>query len=314
MRNILSSIILLTSLNAVAQQNPPVLSQYNFNPFVFNPAYVGDNGYQEATAYYKYQNLNVDGSPSTLGVTYQYPYVIKGLSLGVKGFADFTNDLTNQRAMISASYQFALKNDHSLSIGFSAGSGQYRVRKEGNKIIDNIQSAGNSAYVAADFGVHYKYKKFDAGISFPSLFTSQPYGEKNFAKTKLFPFGRKQFNVSYLVDLGKTGWGFQPTILVQDHDERSGLDYDLLLRFNYKENAWVGVALHHDAKPSLFCGEQFKRLRIGYAYDLTPLRNEKVFLYGSHELQVAWRFGEKGKLKCRRIACIFYIIRFWRIE
>ncbi|MBA4057662.1 MAG: hypothetical protein C0490_23310, partial [Marivirga sp.] len=57
----------------VAAQNLPSFRQFYFNPFLFNPAFTGLNGFTEISLTHRQQWLNVTDAPVASGFNVQYP-------------------------------------------------------------------------------------------------------------------------------------------------------------------------------------------------------------------------------------------------
>src|SRR6476469_155510 len=66
------ALVLLATVTQA--QNPgPFYRQFNFNPYLFNPAYVGINNQIEASVAYRQQWTNFKDAPVTAGASLQLP-------------------------------------------------------------------------------------------------------------------------------------------------------------------------------------------------------------------------------------------------
>ena len=67
-------------------QNAPAFRQFYFNPFLFNPAFAGSDGYTKVSVLYRKQWLGFNDAPTGSGLSLEYPTLNK-VSFGFNLFS-----------------------------------------------------------------------------------------------------------------------------------------------------------------------------------------------------------------------------------
>src|SRR5512136_98890 len=82
MKRIIRSFIFMLIPLSLAGQQTPVTSQYVLNPLTINPAYAGNRGALNIAAFYRKQWVGVSGSPETMTLSVDVPFLDAKLGLG----------------------------------------------------------------------------------------------------------------------------------------------------------------------------------------------------------------------------------------
>jgi type IX secretion system PorP/SprF family membrane protein len=119
---VLALITVLTVSTTYGQTPGPFYRQYFFNPYLFNPAFVGINNELEANVVYRQQWVGFDDAPVTAGVNIQFPTNDR-VALGFNLYSDQQVLLNNTNFMATFGYVVPISSDQSLRFGISGGVG-----------------------------------------------------------------------------------------------------------------------------------------------------------------------------------------------
>ena len=86
MKKILFLWLVCAQISAFAQQLP-LQSQFFLNPYAYNPAFVGSNGYTEVFLTHRRQWMGIDGAPVTSRISVHLPTKSK-LVYGINLYSD----------------------------------------------------------------------------------------------------------------------------------------------------------------------------------------------------------------------------------
>jgi hypothetical protein len=114
-------IILLATV-AQAQNPGPFYRQFNFNPYLFNPAYVGINNQIEASVAYRQQWATFKDSPVTAGASFQLPQSDR-VALGFNMMTDKQVLLQHSNVMATFGYVVPITHNQTIRFGLSGGVG-----------------------------------------------------------------------------------------------------------------------------------------------------------------------------------------------
>ena len=172
-------ILLLISFTVSNSQAPgPFFRQFLFNPYLFNPAYVGISEQPEVNLVYRKQWLNFKDAPETTGISLQYPTEGR-VSLGFNLFSDKQVLLRNSSFMATFGYAVPISEGHTLRFGLSGGVGMNRLDLTAEELNTNdpaiINAANNNYYVDGNFGVVYAYEGLRLGFALTEIFKSNPF-------------------------------------------------------------------------------------------------------------------------------------------
>jgi type IX secretion system PorP/SprF family membrane protein len=298
---VLSILSLLVAVQLVSAQAPgPFYRQFYFNPYVFNPAYVGINQTSEANLVHRQQWTNFKDAPVTTGASLQFPTSDR-VALGVNIYTDKQVLLRNTNMMATFGYVVPIAADQSLRFALSGGVGLNKLDLTVEEMNTNdpaiAKATGNNFYVDGNFGVVYNVKGLRLGFALTDLFSSNAFNGESFNKFEFSNLRNRLFSASYRFNLDPMGnVAMEPYALfrqtedgIQDYWEVASLVY-------FKERIWTGVSYNQNNGLALFLGANVKdKFRFGYSYEFPPF-SSGFTSSSSHELHLGIRFGKKTQM------------------
>lgn len=297
-----------SSFTANAQQIP-VLDQYIFNPYLYNPARAGDTGFGNLSLTNRLQWVEMPDAPLTNIVSFDMPLKNKNVGIGAMLFSDETHLINNYGAMFTYAYHipFSEANDHKLSIGLSGGVLNQRfdyLKGNTEEAADNalLNETENSVNFDLAAGINYNFKGLNIGFSAPQILNHQlQYREPANLDNVKFSLERHYLvSASYKANIaGK--FSIEPLLLARMVKGLPvQLDGNVLL--GYKDMFWIGAgyrsvnsisnasALHASAAVRVK-----ERFNIAYTYETHLSSQARGDLGNSHEFTVGYRFGGQTK-------------------
>jgi type IX secretion system PorP/SprF family membrane protein len=285
--------LIIVHLFAYAQQLP-TFSHYYINPYVYNPALAGVNGYNEVYLTHRRQWMGVEGAPVTSDLSVHLPRKGK-MAYGFRVSNYSRGLLSTTSGVFTVAYTAKLADDQYLRAGLSGGLGTNgidleKVENISDPALSNIRNRG--MFFDGNAGVSYQYKKLTIGASLPKLF------QRNVVQTNL----RNQlevkrldhylFSAGYKFDFSQGSIVFEPQIVYQIADGIPS-QLEVLGTVYFYDKFWAGAAYRHNNGPSAFAGIKLSdKLRFSYVYEMGP---SKISGYsgGSHEIMLSMRFGNR---------------------
>ena len=157
---------------SIAQQ-APLFTKYVFNSLAFNPAYAGSKGFFSSNLIYRSQWANIEGAPSTLGLSLHSPLSNDRIGLGLNIIQDQIGP--SQRSHFNLAYAYRVPfNRLKLSVGLQAGF--KNLRADFNQL--RIENPVDGAFYELEpswilpnvgLGVYLSGEYFYAGLGIPEL-------------------------------------------------------------------------------------------------------------------------------------------------
>lgn len=294
MKKILLSIIILAgvSLSAQAQQFSLFNQQYD-NLFLINPAYAGSDGAPIAHLHYRSQWAGFEGHPETMVATFDMPLELKNSSAGGMILRDRTGVLT--RTGIRAAYAYTAKfNDKaSLNFGLSAGVivnnidfGELTAGDQNDQI---LTQRDGKAEGDVNFGVVFKYDRFEAGLSTYYLLDEIRGESENQFTTRAF--SHTTLITSYRIPTSNEKLEFKPILTYRFATVSPG-QLDALLSAEWNKQFKLAVGYRSDFGVLVTAGAEINnRFYIGYGYEYGT-SGFGPYARNSHEIMLRVRFGK----------------------
>lgn len=278
---------------AVAQQNI-VYNHYFFNPFLYNPSLITPRDETELFINYRKQWAGIQDAPSTAIVNLQVPVNFK-MSVAGTAIQDNVGVLRTTTGMLALGYRVFFGNNaetgHKVGFGLSAGISNSRI--DMNKVTNpnDPALAGNStSSMKGQFGVHYQFKKFNAGFALPSIFKNHIVSPENFNKPGVEQLSATLSTLSYLFPI-TSRVSFEPTALYRT--EKNLKQIEGMGVFKIDELISVGGSYRQSYGAAAFFQINIKnKLNVGYGYQF-PTGKLNGFNNASHEFQVIIKLGKK---------------------
>ena len=280
--------------------------QFYFNPYVFNPAYVGINDALEVNLVHRQQWTNFKDAPVTTGASLQFP-TSERVAIGLNIYSDKQVLLRNTNFMATFGYVVPIASNQSLRFGLSGGIGLNKLDLTAEEMNTNdpaiLKATGNNFYVDGNFGVVYSIAGLRLGFALTDLFKSNAFNDESFNKFEFSNLRNRLFSASYRFNLDPMGnVALEPYALfrqsedgIQDYWEAATLVY-------FKEKIWTGVSYNQNNGLALILGANIKeKFSFGYSYEFPPFASGFTSS-SSHELHLGIRFGKKTQRTAKKPA------------
>jgi len=288
-------LFLLISIS-LSGQLTPVTSQYVLNPLTINPAYAGNRGALNIAAFYRRQWVGITGSPETMTLAADAPFLDAKLGLGLIITSDKLG--VTKETQFQSTYSYKISMDKG-NLSFGLGAGLITTNTAWSDLIvidpgDEYFLIDSRVFVVPDFsfGTYYSYQNYFAGVSIPKLLGYKFDFNKNKYTLKFDP-GQYYylFNTGYLFTLSTKFKFFPSTLVTFSPGEK--LLFDLNAHFSYLDRIWAGVSYRN--KRSLSTLFQFavnNQFKVAYTYDFDFGRLGR-YSNGSHEIMLRYEFKYK---------------------
>jgi len=285
--------------NNLLSQQLPLGSQYYVNMYSFNPAEAGTSVLQSYFSH-RSQFSGISGGPQTTYLSVDGPTKYDKMGLGLIAMTDRTDILSKNTFIVSYSYKLKFGKDHGLNFGLNLGILNNSIAFDKAIIIDPndvIVSNSNRSKTGftSDFGLLYKIKELQVGISVPQIF-SDPNLDINTVGEKFTLTSSRHYRASlkYTLFLNKSKDLSIYPMLVARYVNGAPFQYDANVVVDFKKLGWIGLTYHSNYAFSSSLGFRFQNMIIGYVYDF-PLGDLNQFTKGSHEFILGYRFGDQNK-------------------
>jgi type IX secretion system PorP/SprF family membrane protein len=277
-------------------QLTPVTNQYILNPLTINPAYAGNRGSLNIAAFYRKQWVGITGSPETMTLSVDAPFLDAKLGLGLIISNDKIGVTKETRFNTQYSYKINLK-DGILSFGLGAGIITTNTAWSDLVVIDQEDSyllVDSRILVVPDFsfGAYYTYHNYFAGFSIPKLLGYSFKPDRNKYSSKFEPGNYNYlFNTGYVFNLSPKARFFPSTLVTFSPGEK--VLYDINAHFNFIDRLWTGVSYRSNRSVAGLL--QFainNQLRVAYTYDFDFGKLGR-YSNGSHEIMLRYEFRYK---------------------
>ena len=288
MKKLVLAFFILFGQELYAQQLP------YFNPFVsadlYNPAFVGSQGYSEVWLVHRRQWAGIEGAPMSSAVHLQLP-MNSGLSLGLTAVDDRQSLFVTTIGRATASYLIPLGHQHELSAGLSFGAGKNSL--DGNSTDPAALAIMDQPFfLSGGAGIRYRFRGLQLGAALPQLAQADQFDQTDAELVAFRPDRYYLFSGKYRLNLGSIG--IEPQALYR---MGAGLpsQYEAAATVYYRQLAWLGGAYREESSMSAWAGFQLgKTLRLNYAYEVAA-NADAASLGATHEVMLALRFGKRKR-------------------
>lgn len=288
-------LIVAASLTSNAQQDP-MYTQYMFNTQTINPAYAGTWEALSFMVLARQQWVGLDGAPQTYSFSMQAPLKNERVALGLNLISDKVGIEKRFYMFADYSYLVKIKEKTNLRLGLKGGFTTYNNDLNAYQTYDkgltdpSFQGVINNKFMP-NFGVGaFLYnKKYYVGFSIPKIINNK--FDNDLDNYSVESEIRHYYLMAGLVfNLGEN-LKFKPTMLTKatfSSNTGAPVELDLTANFLIKEKIWLG-AMYRTGDSFGFIAQWIfnKKLRIGYAYDITTT-NLQNHNNGSHEVMVSY--------------------------
>ncbi|NRD21351.1 type IX secretion system membrane protein PorP/SprF [Winogradskyella eckloniae] len=281
----------MCTLNTVSAQQTPLFSEYNYNPFIINPAYAGVTPNTE----FSISNMGYfnafEGSPKSFAFSGHGSINEKKAGIGAGITRDQIGVTTSTRFFASYAYKIYFDFDSNrpywqnyhpgvLSFGATIGLQQYQDNLTELGIMDDHVFAEdiNATVPSIGFGFLFNHHTFYIGISSPNVLGDALVSDKSFNITNTYYgyLGYRIYNNRFK-DLM-----IKPNILLK-HENGAPLQADINVAVSFKNQFELGAGYRTSNSYNLLAGIYlFNNFRFMYSYNLatnnSPLGNAHSFI------------------------------------
>lgn len=283
-------LVCLFSNKVIHSQQSASFPEYNFNPFMVNPAYSGLLSTTEATI----SNTgfsSVEGAPRNFNISFHSPISEGKMGIGAAIIRDEIGVSTSTNAFVAYSYKifFDFKGNRpywqnyqpgALSFGITAGLQQYQDNlldlniPNDPKFAENI----NATIPSIGAGILFNHSRFFAGISAPNILGTSLASDD--ALNLKFPvygyFGYRFYNNRF------ENFMIKPSIFLKS-EKGAPFIADFNTSVSYRNSFEFGAGYRTNASFNILVGIYlFESFRIIYHYNMatknSPLKNTHGFV------------------------------------
>lgn len=301
-------LVALLSVSEVRGQQAYMFSQWQFDPYIVNPAVAGLEGCLHLHAGYRMQWVGFDNAPRTMylnghrdfGRDKAYKSGYHGVGLTIMRDAHGAFEVIS--ATPSYAYHKRMNKNTTLSFGLAAGFQQYAFRPAGASLpvgSDPLIAGNQAFYVYPEFkaGLWLTSKKSFAGLSMDNIYRSRMAGWSGagigspspLKKHYYFIYGRRIKSERYYMT-------YEPAVFIK-YAYLWPPSIDLSFKAFFKDNLGLGLMWRNTdgfiAMAELNLGQ---KVRMAYAFDFTTSR----IRYGSsngHELMLRYVHCFKNEVR-----------------
>ncbi|MBL6445579.1 PorP/SprF family type IX secretion system membrane protein [Fulvivirga sp. 29W222] len=310
-------VFLLLQAFLLHAQQIPVYNHYYNNPYLFNPAEVGSNGYLNFTLNHRQQWRGIEGAPVVSTLTFEAPFDYKQHAYGLTIRNYERGLITTNDLLATYAYTVYLTKVSKISFGLSAGVTSTdidfdQIDDPDDPVLDEFLR--NNIQPIANFGFKLKTKSgLNLGITIPKLFKPTIISTQDFQNYEFSPFDEILFSTYYKKRIDKKIVtrrikGIRRRVAIEDAyaplqmyllyryskvtDER----IEVLSTLHLHEDFWIGGGYRLNYGAFGLVGFNISSFSFAYAYE--PASNlVDGYTAGTHELQLTINIGERKKLE-----------------
>jgi len=294
---VLAQILVLLAIGAYGQQYP-YFSQYFLNPYLYNPAALGNSGYNEVNLTYRQQWLGINDAPTTQAFNFQYP-TRKSLSFGASFYNDKAVLLNTSSLTFGVAYQANISEGHFIKFGLSTGIGLNNfdldeVDNPDDPALNDVLS--QTSFLTGQFGVFYHIKGLKLGFSLPQLYKYNALDITDFQKVTIDQLDNYILTASYNFNFGLSKIGLEPFAMYRKSEMLPSI-VEAGAMLDYNNLFWIGGSYRKDYGGTGYVGVNIKK-HISFAYAYEYAGGQQMNLgNGSHEFNFKIRFGKNKHRK-----------------
>lgn len=295
-------------------QQLPVVTQYIYNPYLYNPAFAGKNGNNMANVWvsHKRQWINMPNAPVSTIATVDVRIPKTGIGLGLNMYNDRAHILNNSGGQLAVAYHQRLnkKNDMFLSAALSFGLIYQQINfaaANAEDIFDPVVQTKSPYTTAFDMsaGINFNWRGLNVGASFPQIINNK-VGYKNTNDKVKFTLARHYLiRAGYKFPIKK--FSLEPNVMLRLVDNIAPqVDLHLLAGWNNIIFLGAGYRSSNDVTSTAgvnatILGRVKNLVSIGYTFE-TGVSSYDMKNFGtSHEVIVGFHFNSKSKKDDKKI-------------
>jgi type IX secretion system PorP/SprF family membrane protein len=293
MRKLVFQLIFFLAPLLTIGQNTLDFRQFYFNPFLFNPAYGGINGFTEFSLAHRQQWMDFEDSPVASGFSVQHPLKNRS-ALGFNFYTKKAVALRTSSAQFAFAYAIPLAPNQSFRFALLGGMGINDLDLEGRDYSNDpliLRAAQNRVFAQGSFGFLYHYEELIFGFALPTLFNQQETGAGVLKTHPLEQLVNQLYTVRYKVELNDKGFSVEPYFLYRINRDLQNY-WEVATIVHFKDRLHTGLSFQQHSGLAFFIGLTFRdHYRMGYSYEVP---RKKSTGSGSHEFQLNIGLSKKS--------------------
>lgn len=289
---------MILSYSMIFAQSNPKLSNYEFAPLTYNPAYAGANDGFIFSSVYSTQWLGFDGAPNTIFLT-THGMINSKVGIGLNIVSDHIGATKESKIIGNFSYRINLNKDLILAMGVKSGLATYNIdynmlNIENSEEISVFSQNNNTINFNFGTGIYLYSDNYFLGVSVPNILTSKyldTYNETQ-SKTTRHYFLTTGYSYNFM-----SGITFQPTLLMRI---AKGAPISTLINFNLNWKNKYFTSFNIDPNTSIGGYVGFKILEkhiIGYSYE-SSINKFTNYNNGNHAIFLKLKFDNFLNRNC----------------
>jgi type IX secretion system PorP/SprF family membrane protein len=283
--------VLLTGPGLQAQE-APLYSQYFSNPFLYNPAFAGTDGYAVAFLTHRRQWVGIEGAPTNYTLSLHSPFS-KSMSGGLQLRTESRGVLRSSQAMLTMGYTAHFGEQHFLRMGLATGMSHHTADfSEATEAQQPYLAnwARQAMRFEAAFGMNYHLKNFNLGLALPQLTAQKVISADAQQLVEFSPLEQWVATASYYAMLTPEKVEFEPLFIAQKVGEDK-IRYEAGGVLYLNRTLWGGGTYRYQYGATALLGLNLKPgISFGYAYEFANALVGSM-LRSTHELQIKIRLG-----------------------
>jgi type IX secretion system PorP/SprF family membrane protein len=301
-RFLLLIIIILSPLfkgaGVLCAQQIAMYSHYFYNPFLYNPAFVGSLGATNAMVLHRNQWTDFKGAPRLTFFTMDGALEDEKIGLGV-GIINDRKGLSNSTSgNVSYAYNVRLGADARLAFG-AAVSVIYQTLDFSQTLVENnadpnlITDVQRKTALDGTAGLGFFWKDLTVGIAVPQIIANK-INYVDYNNVRLYYSNARHYmaSVKYKFMLSSSKEITLTPLTLVRFVSGAPLQYDGNITVDWKNKFWVGATYKSNYAIAANVGFSLhKQLSLGYSYDyiIGSIGNYSGL---SHELMLSFKFSD----------------------
>lgn len=273
-------------------QVDPVQNQFYFNPYIYNPAWVGSHDVEQLFVGVKKQWAGVEGSPTIATFTYEKPLEL-GASLGAKIVNITEGPVNSLSTQLTAGYRLELGLESFLNFGMALGFAHNTLNTSKlDDPNDPLVIEQNRSNFRFDGGIGFGYQtgKLNIGWAVPRFVAPRPFIKSNDSQTAFSPWNYMIGSLAYTFESG-LDWEITPTLLYHYQKDFNN-QIEAGIKAVYQQRIFGGGIFRQNVGLTLFAGVNLNnKISTHYLYNFSS--PTAMLPNDSHELVVRIQLGRK---------------------
>lgn len=289
-RFLVSLVVSITFCGATLAQQQATFAQYMFNGLAINPAYAGSHDALSASLLTRFQNVGLQGAPTTQTFAVHSPLVNQRMAVGFMVVHDKIGVIGQTGINGIYAYRIPMSHNATLSFGLQAGVGMYNAQYSRLDVVNtsDILFANDVRQTRPNFGagIFYSRPNWYVGFSMPHMVNNVFARGANLntikQSTPMILTGGYVYTINQMLKI-------KPNFLFKMVDDRP-VELDLNANVLFDEVVWFGLSYKFSNAITMLTELQVTdQLRFGYSYSVTtgPIKTAEL---GSHEILLNYRF------------------------